>query len=342
MGHRRQMRLAVGLALAACLGLSAAGGMKESGRFPVFKGPYLGQSLPGDAPVPFAPGVVSCGLFTRDIAWMPDGSKLYFSVSAFRFNLVFETRLSGGVWTEPKPASFSRDARYLTYEPHVTADGKRLLFLSDRPTAEGGERNQNIWAVDRMGDGWGEPYVLGGTISTEHAEYFPSTTRDGTLYFTRMLKGERTNGLYRARRQGDGYGPAEKLPPAVHCGTDRFNALVDPDERFLIVPAAGMPDSAGGTDYYIVFRNARDEWSRPVNLGPLVNTAGDREFSPALSPDGKYFFFMTTRPDPGTSDRLARGAYMELQEALSRPGNGNATVYWMSAAFLERLRPAGF
>ncbi|MCX6560918.1 MAG: hypothetical protein NTZ26_10460 [Candidatus Aminicenantes bacterium] len=306
----------------------------------MLKGPYLGQPLPGDTPMPFAPGVVSCGLFTRDITWTPDGKELYFSVSAFGFNLVFQTRIADGVWTEPAPASFSRDARYLTYEPHVAPDGKRLFFLSDKPLTEGGERNQNIWAVDRAGDGWGEPHVVGGTVSTEDAEYFPSTTRDGTLYFTRMPKGERTNWIYRARRQGDGYGPAEKLPPEVNCGTNRFNAWIDPDERFIIVPAAGMPDTIGSTDYYIVFCNFRDEWSRPVNLGPAVNTTGGQEFSPALSPDGKFFFFMTTRPNPGTADRLTRGAYMELQAALSRPGNGSATVYWMSSAFLENLRPS--
>ena len=310
--------------------------------FPTLRGPYLGQPLPGDTPQPFAPGIVSCGLYTRDIAWTPDGKELYFSVSAFGFNLIFQTRLVDGVWTEPAPAHFSRDSRFMFYEPHVTPDGKRLLFLSDKPRVEGGERNQDIWAVDRTVSGWGEPHSLGDTICTDDAEYYPSTARNGTLYFTRQPKGERSSYVYRARPQDDSYGPAEKLGPEVNCGTSRFNAFIDPGERFIIVPATGMPDTVGDTDYYIVFRNAREEWSRPVNLGPLVNTTGGREYSASLSPDGKYLFFMTTRPDPAVPDLLKRGAYMELQAALTRPGNGNATVYWMSAGFLDRLRPAGF
>jgi hypothetical protein len=317
-------------------------GRPEADSFPTLRGPYLGQTLPGDTPQPFAPGIVSCGLYTRDITWTPDGKELYFSVSAFGFNLVFQTRLVDGIWTEPAPAPFARDSRFMFYEPHVTPDGKRLLFLSDKPRVEGGERNQDIWAVNRTAYGWGEPHLLGDTICSDDAEYYPSTTRNGTLYFTRQPKGERTNYIYRARPHGDSYGPAEKLGPEVNCGTSRFNAFIDPDERFIIVPATGMPDTVGDTDYYIVFRNARDEWSRPVNLGALVNTPSGREYSASLSPDGKYLFFMTTRPNPAVPDLLKRGAYMELQAALTRPGNGNATIYWMSAGFLERLRPAGF
>jgi hypothetical protein len=326
--------------LVAVFAAASMSGGSETGRFPVLKGPYLGQTPPGDEPRPFAPGIVSCGLFTRDIAWTPDGKELYFSVSGFGFNLIFETRLVDGVWTEPAPAPFARDSRFMFYEPFVTPDGKRLLFLSDQPRIEGGERNQDIWAVDRTSQGWSAPYVLGGTVCTDDAEYFPSTTRDGTIYFTRQPKGELTSYIYRAKPHGNSYGPAEKLGPEVNCGTSRFNAFIDPDEKFIIVPAAGMPDSVGDTDYYVVFRNDRDEWSRPVNLGPLVNTAGGREFSASLSPDGKSFFFMTSRLNPVIPGLLAKGAYMELQSAWSQPGNGNATVYWMSARFLDRLRPA--
>jgi hypothetical protein len=331
--------------LAAVLTLTLAdpgAGRPEAGSFPALRGPYLGQTPPGDTPQPFAPGIVSCGLFTRDIAWTPDGKELYYSVSVFGFDLIFHSRLVDGAWTEPAPAPFARDAHFMSYEPHVTPDGKRLLFLSDRPHVEGGERNQDIWAVDRTAQGWGAPHVLAGTISTGDAEFFPSTTRDGTLYFTRQPKGDRTGFIYRARPQGDSYGPAEKLGPEVNCGTNRFNAFIDPGERFIIVPAVGMPDTVGETDYYIVFRNARDEWSRPVNLGRLVNTTGGREYSASLSPDGKYLFFMTSRLNPAIPGLLDRGAYMELMDAFTRPGNGNATVYWMSAGFLDRLRPAGF
>ncbi len=43
-------------------------------------GDYLGQPLPGDTPEVFAPGIVTRGRYTRDVAMTPDGSELYFGV----------------------------------------------------------------------------------------------------------------------------------------------------------------------------------------------------------------------------------------------------------------------
>ena len=45
------------------------------------KGPYLGQKPPGMTPQVFAPGIVSTGLNTRDIAITPDGKHLFFMSS---------------------------------------------------------------------------------------------------------------------------------------------------------------------------------------------------------------------------------------------------------------------
>ena len=73
------------------------------------------------------------------------------------------------------------------------------------------------------------------------------------------------------------------------------SAFIDPDERFIIVPATGMEDGLGGTDYYIVFRNKEDHWSKPINLGEKINSARGAEWSPYISPDGKYFFFMSSK-----------------------------------------------
>jgi hypothetical protein len=138
------------------------------------------------------------------------------------------------------------------------------------------------------------------------------------------------------------YQEPELLPREVNSGVTRYNAFVDPDERFLILGIAGRDDTLGGTDYYIVFRDSEDHWSGPVNLGEVVNTEGTYEYSPFVSPDGKAFFFMTARPD---WNRLAPGGEFEvsaLRAMGGEPNNGSWDIYWMSASFLEGLRSAGF
>jgi len=50
------------------------------------------------------------------------------------------------------------------------------------------------------------------------------------------------------------------------------------------------PGGYGGYDIYKATRNPGGEWGAPVNLGPLINTAGN-EKSPFIHPDGKTLYF---------------------------------------------------
>ncbi len=96
--------------------------------------------------------------------------------------------------------------------------------------------------------------------------------------------------IYRARRVDGVYTEPELLPAQVNLGANRFNVFVAPDESFVIVPAIGGPESLGGADYYVVYRNDDDTWQEPVNLGPTINNTAGKEWSASLSPDGKFFF----------------------------------------------------
>ena len=61
----------------------------ETSRFPELSGPFLGQTLPGDNPELFAPGIISTAMYERDIAIMPDGNEIYYCISTFGYNLIF-------------------------------------------------------------------------------------------------------------------------------------------------------------------------------------------------------------------------------------------------------------
>ena len=319
------------------------------GEEPGLTGDYLGQPLPGDTAEIFAPGLVTTGVYTRDVAMTPDGSELYFGVLLGPVSTIVEThRGPDGVWTEPEVAPFATDSRFFHLEPAISPDGSRFMFLSTR--VEGREpaedemrswSNEDIWVMDREGDHWGEPYNLGAPVNSEAAEFFPSLTRDGTLYFTRGTEGGEESYIYRARLENGRYQEPERLGPEVNSTPNQFNAFIAPDESYLIVCTGGREDTRGDTDYYVVFRSADDRWSEPVNLGDRVNTPGGGEFSPYVSPDGKYFFFMSTRF--GTRDRIPDTlTWKYIQEYRTMPEIGNAGIYWMDASFIQALRPEGF
>lgn len=192
--------------------------------------------------------------------------------------------------------------------------------------------------MDRAGDGWGEPYNLGPPVCTDDSEFFPSVTRDGTLYFTRGIEenGARRHLVFRSRLVDGKYATAEMLPDAVNAGESQYNAFIDPDERYLILGIAGRDDSIGPGDYYICFRSENDEWTGPINMGEKINTPTNRVVSPYVSLDGKYFFFASNRQKEDSGEART---YMGIQQKVAEPQNGSSDIYWIDASFIETLRP---
>lgn len=340
--NRPLLLLALAVACFGCDG--AAPGPGDPAQEQALEGPYLGQDPPGSHPKLFAPDIVSTGLHTRDVAMTPQGDEIYFSVQAGPFAAVVGTRMENDTWTPPEVAPFSSDPATMEIEPHISPDGAHLFFVSNRapdgtalaPTERGRFERADIWVVDRSESGWGEARRLPAPVNTDAPEYFPSTTRSGTLYFTREEEGSGRNFIYRARAQGSGYVEPELLPEQVNSA-NQFNAFVSPDESFLILGVFGREDSVGGTDYYVVFRDEDDNWSEPINLGPEINQPRGAEWSPYVSPDGRYFFFMSTRapyPDRAPEQLTFDG----LRRFHAGPESGNPAIYWVDAGFLEELR----
>jgi hypothetical protein len=327
--------------IVAIAALVSCGSCPEEDRaFPVLTGEYLGQEPPGEEAALFAPGIISTGVYTRDVAMTPDGKEFYFSVvlGNYDYYAIMVTRQVDGEWTEPEVAPFS--GKYKDLEPAISPDGGKFLFFSHRPLTGEGEpkEDSDIWAMDRGEDGWGEPYNLGSPINTEVSEYFPSVTADGTLYFTR--DGEnRSSHIYRSRLVDGRYSEPQKLGPGVNSTAAQYNSYVAPDESYLIYSAFGRDDSLGGSDYYISFRDAEDGWTGPINMGEKVNSASPHEYAPYISPDGEYFFFMASKSRfregfPGTPL-----TYSEIREMHGEPRNGLPDIYWIDAGFIEDLRP---
>ena len=306
-------------------------------------GPYLGQPLPGDEPELFAPGIVSTGLYERDLTVTPDGSELFFSIVLGNYErsaIVGVREGADGRWSAPQVAAFS--GRYRDLEPALSPDGSRLYFMSYRPHDGVGEERDDtdLWAVDRAADGsWGTPFPLPPPVNSEISEFFPTVTRGGTLYFTRD-GAQGASALYRARPTADGgYDEPVRLPEAVNSVAAQFNGWIDPDERFLIFGAFGREDSLGGSDYYVSFRSDDDIWTGPVSLGARINTPSGLEYSPSLSPDGSVFFFMATRSRYAASDFAFPRTTAEVRAMADGPGNGLPDIWWVDASVLDALRP---
>ncbi len=309
--------------------------------FPELKGPYMGQKLPGLSPELFAPDIISNGLDNRDVAISPDGKEMYFTLhtAKFQYATIVYSKLVKGSWTKPEIVPFATDSRYKYLEPAFSNDGQKLFFVSDQPK-DGSDKPvaEDIWVVDRKNNGWGEPYNIGAPVNFEGGDFFPSLTKDGTLYFTRNELEGRISNIYRSRLVNGKYTSPEKLPKQINCGTNRFNAYVSPDESFVIVPAVGVDEGPRRVQYYIVFRNEDDTWQEPISLSSEINTPRETGWSFYISPDKKYIFYMATKPFP--KDKQPKNLSLDFLHKFSEmPQNGNSDIYWIDAKILENLRP---
>ncbi len=316
---------------------SCTSNRQESGNSRGISGDYLGQAAPGDSARLFAPGIISTGITERDFAITPDGDEIFFCREAgnFRYVTIFYSRRSEGVWSIPEVFEFCTDPAFKYVEPHISQDGAKLYFISNMPADSAAESNEDIWVCTKTNGRWSEPRNLGAPVNTTSKEFFPSVTVNGTIYYTHLDPVAGEEFIYRSRLANGVFQQPENLGPNVNIGRARYNAFVAADESYIIVPAYGMPDSFGATDYYISFRDSLDNWSQPVNVGPEINSSCSREWSASVSPDGKYLFFMSDRMGGNSPGKLSTEM---LQEFHNSPQNGNPDIYWISTAIIEKLR----
>lgn len=298
---------------------------------------FPGADAPPVQPQLFAPGVVNQGLITRDVAMTPDGREIYFCqvLPGYAHAVICVTTWRGGAWSEPEVAPFSGSTGWVDLEPAISPDGKRFFFYSTRPHPDGGDAPQDLWVMDRTGDGWSEPRPVGAPVNTAAPEFFPSVDRAGNLYFCRADPQTRVHTLWVAAPSGDRYAEPVLLPDLLNAGRNRFNAQVTPAGDRIVIPVAGHPDNHGGVDYWMGLRGADGAWERLVNLGLVVNDGSGQAWSPAFSPDGSAFFFMSGRI---AGDEPAWPQTWSLLQARHRsPGQGRPGIWWMDAAFLDKL-----
>ncbi len=300
-------------------------------------GDYLGEAIPSDTALIFAPGLVSTGLNERDFAITRDGNEIFFSRDAgdYRYTTIFHSQRTDGKWSRPEVFELFRDARYKYLEPHMSPEGNRLYFISNMPADSSSIGNEDIWYTELTDGKWSRPVNIGFPVNTALKEYFPSLTAGGTIYYTHPDSITHEEFIYRSRRINGIYQKPERLGPEVNIGRARYNAFIAPDESFIIVPAYGMADSYGGTDYYIVFRDTTDRWSKALNMGDEINSRNPEEWSAALTTDGKFLFFMSSRMDESPSSEYSEEFFNKLH--LS-PRNGNTDIYWISSSVIEKLR----
>lgn len=267
--------------------------------FPVLKGEYLGQKLPGVVPEVFAPGIVSDTSWGEHcpLAISPKGDEVYWSAWTMEYptedgkdntQQIFFSKLENGVWTKPALAEFVKN--HLTSNngvPVFSLDGSKLFFNSNRP---GGLGETDVWYAERKNDGWSDPVDVGEPFNSDNIDWTPVFTESGNAYrMGNYFRNDNETPLCFKYSNGRFSDPT---PVAIHPDFHPWYPMyVSPDESYLIFGGYHYLQTFGGFDLYISFRMPDGQWGYPVNMGGKINTDRIERF-PVVSPDGKYLFFV--------------------------------------------------
>lgn len=238
----------------------------------------------------FAESILGASEEVYGPSFSPDGKTLYFAkrVNERKLEKIFVSRFEKNSWTSPQVAEFS--GTYFDKEPFVSPDGRKIFFASRRPAPDNPARKDfDIWMVEKSGSSWSAPRNLGPTVNSAGYDNYPAVAANGNLYFGSVRDGGRGEGdLYVSRFVGGKYLPAENLGPIINTAENEADPYIAPDESYIIY-SAEHTGGMGEGDLYISFRHG-GAWTAPRSLGPKVNSA-DYEYTPLVSPNGKYLFF---------------------------------------------------
>lgn len=318
----------------ACFGAYASASMSESAP------PPYASIKPLPEPSVFAEGVICTEDHESHPAFTPDGKTLYFLKNSPTFNFwtIVVAHFRNNKWSAPEVAPFS--GQYRDADPFITADGSKLFFISDRPAgaaagAKDEARSLDIWMMEKRGDGWSAPVNVGAPVNANGNEWHPTLASDGTLYFgSDRAGGKGRTDIYRSRLVAGKYTEPENLGDNVNTRFDEFEPFVAPDQSYMIFMAA-RPDGRGASDLYISYQRA-GAWTKAENLGDKINSSGS-EYSPKVSPDGKYFFWTSTRGF-GAMPQAKPLTHAELLTKLRSPRNGLGDIYQIDIGALNIVR----
>ena len=189
------------------------------------------------------------------------------------------------------------NSRFPDFSPVISVDENALFFTSRRLRDDSsnfgniepqtGEYFEDIYVSYKNREGeWQEPELL--NINGPGHNATVNVSVDGqTLYIYRDDNGD--GNIYESKLVGETWTEPEKMGDMVNSKAWETHVAVSADGETIYF-VSDRKGGLGGRDIYRTVKLPNDEWSKPLNLGPTVNTplGEDAVF---ISPDGRTLYF---------------------------------------------------
>ena len=228
----------------------------------------------------------------------PDGKTLYFSSSregGYGGEDIYYSTLENGYWSPPKNLGPPINSPYNEGAMCLSPDGKTMyITICGRPDSYG---ECDIYVSVKQGETWSEPKNLGKNVNSTWWDGHPTLSPTGdTLYFASdRFGGFGGMDLYFTYKTPNGWARAKNFGYPINNARDQTSPFMHIDGRTLYFSSAGH-GGLGGLDVFLTrYDTTTGHWSKPINLGPPINTSGNDYFF-SVPGAGDYIFFASDRP----------------------------------------------
>jgi outer membrane protein OmpA-like peptidoglycan-associated protein len=208
--------------------------------------------------------------------------------------------------------------------PKISADGKTLYFQRKHHEQNigGTDDPEDVWfSHSRDGYVWEPAQNMGRPVNTERVNALSSVSPDENL----LLFGD-NNGFRILRRTAGGWSEPEDLGIRYTNEDEYLESCMSPDGKAIFFTAMlknniNYREDVEERDIYVCVKNAKGQWSMPLNLGRSVNTP-EEEYSPFMSADGRTLYFASVGwPGYGDADIFMTRRLDDTYQKWSDPVN---------------------
>lgn len=193
------------------------------------------------------------------------------------------------------------NTKFTEVHPVISPDGRTLFFARQgHPQNVGGGAKdpQDVWfstLLNAKNKTWSQAKNIGTPINTTWGNGVASVSADGnTAVLISIYNPDGSvdpKGASVTRRKATGWTQPEKLNILDFYNDDPENVdfFLSTSGKQLLM-AVDRREGKGQQDLFVSFRQADGSFSRPLNMGPNINTK-QAEFAPFLASDGKTLYF---------------------------------------------------
>lgn len=210
---------------------------------------------------------------------------------------LYYSEYKNGEWAPGEPVG----SRFNTKNGHegmstFVRDGRTMFFTAC--LREGVRGSCDIWEAHLEGVDFEKIKSLEGNVNSDKWESQACISCDGsTLYFVSNRDGGLGGrDIWMSKKLSDGnWGEPVNLGAPVNTPNDEQSPFITNDGATLYFASDGHP-GLGESDLFMTRMDRKGRWSKPVNLGPPVNSP-HFELCLFLAADGTAGYFASNRPE---------------------------------------------